>query len=345
MRGWNAARAIAVLRLADPGDARFVRACLLSKPLQHLMQAWATTTVQATLNLKEIRQLPLPWPPKADRDFIARTLGTLEAKIELNRRTSTTLESIARAIFQSWFVDFDPVYTRMAGGETGLPAHLVDLFPSAVEPSVLGPIPAGWHVGDCGAEFTITMGQSPPGSTYNETGHGVPFYQGCRDFGERLPRRRVFCTAPTRLGRSGDSLVSVRAPVGDVNVAAETCCVGRGLAAVRHRSGAAEYTLQVMRSLHPQLADFDSHGTVFGSIGGKDFRRLPVLVSPLELVHGFEQLVAPATELLATNVRESHVLARLRDALLPTLLSGNVQHEHGETDPIVGVGLPRDIKT
>jgi type I restriction enzyme S subunit len=103
MKGWNAARAIAVLRLVDPSDAAFLRFCLMSSPLQHLMQAWSTTTVQATLNLKEIRQIPLPWPSKGHRDAIAHILGTLDDKIELNRRMNETLEALAQAIFDDMF--------------------------------------------------------------------------------------------------------------------------------------------------------------------------------------------------------------------------------------------------
>jgi restriction endonuclease S subunit len=112
MAGWNAARAVAVIRLKDPTDAQFVRTCLLSAPLQHLMQIWSNTTVQTTLNLKEIRQLPLPWPPRSERQRIVSVLTPLDDKIELNRQMNATLEAMARALFKSWFVDFDPVRAK-----------------------------------------------------------------------------------------------------------------------------------------------------------------------------------------------------------------------------------------
>ena len=92
-------------------------------------------------------------------------------------------------------------------------------FPSVLRwPSGLrwGKIPKGWAVGSIDDEFTLTMGQSPPGETYNELGQGVPFYQGRSDFGFRYPARRVYCTMPSRLAKSGDTLISVRAPVGDI---------------------------------------------------------------------------------------------------------------------------------
>ncbi len=101
MAGWNSARATALIRLAHLSDAPYVRLCFLSAPIQHLMQAWSTTTVQATLNLKEIRQIPIPWPPKSTRDRIAEIAGTLDDKIELNRRMNETLEAMARRLFKS----------------------------------------------------------------------------------------------------------------------------------------------------------------------------------------------------------------------------------------------------
>jgi type I restriction enzyme S subunit len=324
MKGWNVARAIAVLRFSDPIDAQFVRACLLTPPLRHLMQVWSTTTVQATLNLKEIRQLPLPWPPKTERGAIAQMLGGLDDKIELTRRMNRTLESIARAVFKSWFVDFDPVRKKMEGIEVGLPSDLDAAIADSFEDSPLGPIPSGWRVAACQDEFSITMGQSPPGISYNEARDGVPFFQGCKDFGERYPHRRMYCTAPSRFAQRGDTLVSVRAPVGDINQATERCCVGRGLAAVRHRLGAQHYTFEAMSTLREAFLDFESGGTVFGSLSGRDFKALRVIAPPDKLILAYEAAVNPLLQCHELMDRESAALRRLRDALLPKLMSGEV---------------------
>jgi hypothetical protein len=168
--------------------------------------------------------LTVPIPPLPEQRAIAHILGTLDDKIELNRRMSETLEQMARALFKAWFVDFEPVRAKMEGrwrrGESlpGLPAHLYDLFPDRLVDSELGEIPEGWGVGTVDEEFDLTMGQSPPGDTYNEIGDGVPFYQGSSDFGFRFPTCRMYCTAPTRLAKAGDTLVSVRASVGDINM-------------------------------------------------------------------------------------------------------------------------------
>jgi len=133
---------------------------------------------------------------------------------------------MARAIFKSWFVDFDPVRAKAAVRRAhpswtneqvsraacpNLKPEIAELFPDAFEDSELGQIPKGWKASIVHQHFRLTMGQSPPGSTYNEIGEGVPFYQGRTDFGFRFPTRRVFCTAPTRFAETGDTLVSIRA--------------------------------------------------------------------------------------------------------------------------------------
>ena len=138
------------------------------------------------------------------------------------------------------------------------------------------------------------MGQSPPGSTYNQTGDGMPFYQGGADFGFRYPSRRVFCTAPTRIADADDTLVSVRAPVGDVNMAREACCIGRGVAAIRHKSGARSYTYYALEQLRGGLDEFNAAGTVFGSISQAAFKQLPCPAPAPEVVLSSRVWPAPS---------------------------------------------------
>ena len=298
-------------------------------------------------NLGILRDTPITLPPLIEQQAIACVLGTLDDKIELNRRMNETLEGMARAIFKSWFVDFDPVRAKAQrkdakaqrrkekqeqgplaswrpGGFALNPA-IADLFPDAFEASELGEIPKGWSASSVGAHFVLTMGQSPPGSTYNEAGDGVPFYQGCADFGFRFPSRRVFCTAPTRFANPGDTLVSVRAPVGDVNIASEQCAVGRGVAAVRHRSGSRSFTYYSMHNLGDHFGKFEAEGTVFGSINKADFERLPFVVPSPEVLNAFERVASPLDDRIESNERQSSTLAALRDTLLPRLISGELR--------------------
>ena len=194
-------------------------------------------SAQPSLNRNFIYPIAVRIPPLSEQKAIAAGLGALDDKIELNGRMNATLEAMARALFQSWFVDFDPVRAKLDGRcPIGIDRSIAALFPSDLQASSLGPIPKGWTVGTVGEGFNLTMGQSPPGETYNENANGLPFYQGRTDFGFRFPIRRIYCSAPTRHAIAGDTLVSVRAPVGDINMANEACCIGRGVAAVRHKT-------------------------------------------------------------------------------------------------------------
>ena len=285
----------------------------------------ASGTALPYLTVSTLTGLPFSLPPLDEQRAIARVLGALDDKIELNRRMSATMEAMARALFKSWFVDFEPVRAKAEGRPSGLPPALDALFPASFEASELGEIPTGWGIGTLGDDFRITMGQSPPGETYNQTGDGLPFYQGRTDFGFRFPKRRVYCTAPTRLAEAGDSLVSVRAPVGDVNMAIEGCCVGRGVAAVRHHSGSRSYTYYSMRSLRDKFQRFEAEGTVFGSVSKKDFNSLPWISPPAALLAQFDRSCSSPDSRIQTNERASASLVAHRDALLPRLVSGVVR--------------------
>jgi type I restriction enzyme S subunit len=290
------------------------------------IRAIAVGATMPSLNTSLLSDVSIPHPVDiAEQRAIAHILGTLDDKIELNRRMNETLEAMARALFKSWFVNFDPVRAKAEGRPPGLPKPLADLFPARLVDSELGEIPEGWGVGCVDDEFDLTMGQSPPGETYNEVGEGVPFYQGRADFGSRFPTRRVYCTAPTRLAQVGDTLVSVRAPVGDINMATEDCAIGRGVAAARHKSGSRSYSYQFMLGLEEVFARFEAEGTVFGSIGKKDFHAISCVKPPRGGIACFEAMLSPIDSRIDVNERESRTLAALRDALLPKLISGELR--------------------
>jgi len=271
----------------------------------------------------------IPIPPICQQRKIASILGAFDDKIAVNQRINATLEAMARALFQSWFVDFDPVREKLDGKNPKfLDEATAKLFPNAFQESELGHIPKGWRAGTLSEGFNITMGQSPPGNTYNELGDGLPFYQGCTDFGFRFPKRRIYCTAPNRTAKVRDTLVSVRAPVGDINMAKEDCCIGRGVAAVRHKSGASSFTYYAIANLYPDFAKFEAEGTVFGSINKDSFEKLPFVIPPASIVSAFERLAEPLDEQIRILVEQSHTLANIRDALLPKLLNGELSVEN-----------------
>ncbi|MBC6437824.1 MAG: restriction endonuclease subunit S [Rhodobacteraceae bacterium] len=258
-----------------------------------------------------------------ERGDIASLLGSLDDKIALNRRMNETLQGMARALFRDWFVDFGPTRAKMNGTRPYLAPDLWALFPDRLDSNT--GLPSGWRVGTLGTCFHLVMGQSPPGHTYNDQEEGIPFFQGRTDFGFRYPKTRKFCSAPTRIAEHGDTLVSVRAPVGDINMAWETCCVGRGLAALRHISGSQSFTYYSALSLQQDLRQYEHSGTVFGSISKKQFEALGVLEPTPKLVNAFENQVAAFDERIKKNISENRTLAQTRDLLLPKLMSGTIR--------------------
>ena len=272
-----------------------------------------------------LRSVGISLPPLPEQRAISHVLGALDDKIELNRRMNETLEGMARSLFKSWFVDFDPVRAKMEGRDTGLPKEIADLFPNRLVDSELGEIPEGWRVKTLGECFNLTMGQSPPGSTYNENGEGLPFFQGRRDFGFRYPENRAFCVAPTRIALPDDTLVSVRAPVGEINMSWERCCVGRGVAGLRHKSNLTSFTYYAISSIRSEIQEYEHTGTVFGSITKKQFSALRVVEASGETMELFESMSLPLDQSIRTSTAELRLLTSLRDALLPKLVSGETR--------------------
>ena len=170
----------------------------------------------------------------------------------------------------------------------------------------------------------VTMGQSPKGDTYNEDGVGTVFFQGRTEFGFRFPTRRLFTTDPKRMAQTNDALMSVRAPVGDMNVAYEDCCVGRGIAAIRSKDGHQSFVLYTMFDLREELNVFNGEGTVFGSINRDALNSMPISIPPKKVLDEFEAIVAPMDAAIRNNYDEICRLEAIRNSLLPRLMSGEL---------------------
>jgi type I restriction enzyme S subunit len=318
------------IRSPDCVDRDFLYYLFLSPQFNRELFITASGTKILHTSPGRIENYLFKLPPTSVQRTIGSFLRALDDKIELNRQMSQTLEAIARTTFKSWFVDFDPPRAKMEGrwrsGESlpGLAADLYDLFPDSCEDSTIGEIPKGWNIGRVGDEFDITMGQSPPGETYNEDGDGLPFFQGRTDFGFRFPAHRVSCTQPNRTAEAGDTLVSVRAPVGDLNMAEENCCIGRGVSAMRHKQGGRSYTYYAAYFMRDSFLRFEADGTVFGSMSKMDFENIQCLSPAPDTIEAFERFANPIDNMIELNEKESRTIAGIRDTLLPKLISGEV---------------------
>jgi type I restriction enzyme S subunit len=309
---------------------RYLFALLRSNEVQRRISNMHVGTLIPHFKKGDFDKLLLPIPPRSEQVAIGDLYFDISARIDLLARTNATLESIAQALFKSWFIDFDPVRAKVEGREPeGMGAATAALFPAEFEESALGLLPKGWRAAQVGDVFRVTMGQSPPGETYNQDGSGMPFYQGRADFGFRFPSIRIRCTAPTRYAEAGDVLVSVRAPVGDVNVALEPCSIGRGLAAVALDT-APSFALYSMKALRERFDEYESHGTVFGSINKKQFEALPCVLPSPQMLSTFSSWVEPLDDRLRVNELQSRSLVQLRDTLLPRLISGKLSLPEAE---------------
>ena len=311
MAGWNTARAVAVMRLSDSSETHFVQQCLLSRPLQHLMDVWCNTTVQATLNLKEIRQLPLPWPPKQSRDAIAAFGRALDDKIELNRRMNATLEAMARALFQSWFVDFDPVRAKLDGRvPVGMDAETAALFPAGFDESALGHIPLGWQLGRFGDLCNLKRGHDLPSST----------------------RKVGLIPVISSSGISGmHSETSVRGPgvvTGRYGTIGKVFFVETDYWPLNTTLYVEDFKKNPPRFIFHALGEVNfSNYTDKAAVPGVNRNHLheePTVISSMEVRQAFAHIVEPLWTKHAANCAQSRTLATLRDTLLPKLLSGEL---------------------
>ena len=283
------------------------------------------------LNRNHLHQAPVWFPDDVNEQrAIAHILGTLDDKIELNRRMNETLEAMARALFKDWFVDFGPTRAKIEGRDPYLAPEMWDLFPDKLDEDGK---PEGWEVRALAECFNLTMGQSPPGSSYNDHGIGLPFFQGRTDFGFRYPENRKFCTAPTRIAQPGDTLVSVRAPVGDINMAWMQCCIGRGVAALQHKAASSSFTYYSVWAIQEKIRVYEHTGTVFGAINRKQFEVLRTLEPRSEFIEAFDAYISPMDFRIRGNTLETRTLTELRDLLLPKLMSGEIRV--GDADKFV----------
>ena len=285
------------------------------------------TSGRQRVNWQSLTEFEFPSIVSHLRESIGSILAALDDKIDLNRRMNETLEAMARTIFKDWFIDFGPTRAKAEGCTPYLSPELWDLFPDALDDEGK---PFGWRVSKLSGSFHLTMGQSPPRSTYNNDGKGLPFFQGRTDFGFRYPENRRYCTAPTRTAEREDTLVSVRAPVGDLNMAWEKCCAGRGVAALRHISGSRSFTYYSAWAIQEILRQYEHTGTVFGAINKRQFEALNVVEPPPDIISLFEREVEPLDECIRKNVAECRTLIQTRDLLHPKLISGEIRLRDAE---------------
>ena len=347
------------LRVNEKIIAEYLYYFLIKKDTQDQLLSLNIGSVQPSIKVPHLLNLEIKIPELLKQKECIQVLSKLDDKIQLNTQINQTLEQIAQALFKSWFVDFDPVRAKVQALSDGLsleqaelaamqtisgktPEELTalsqtqpDRYAELAETAKAFPcemveidgveVPKGWEVSTIGDCYDVIMGQSPKGETYNENKQGMLFYQGRAEFGWRFPTPRLFTTEPKRIAEENSILMSVRAPVGDINIALEKCCIGRGLAALQHKSKSLSFGLYQIQYIKPKLDLFNGEGTVFGSINQANLKNIQIINPDEKFIQLFEKYLSSCDSKIMNNEIENNALKEIRDLLLPRLLSGEIQ--------------------
>jgi type I restriction enzyme, S subunit len=294
----------------------------------HMLDTIRRQVAVAGITGSDLAELEVPAPPLSEQRAISHILGTLDDKIELNRRMYATLEAMARALFKSWFVDFDPVRAKMEGRDTGLPPEIATRFPDRLMESEVGEMPEGWEVRclDEVGRFTngLALQDFPPEDedTFLPVIKIAQMRKGNTEGADRASAQ----LDPVYIVEDGEVLFSWS---GSLEVI--IWCGGRG--------ALNQHLFKVTSEAYPKwfyyhwiryhLSDFQEvaagKATTMGHIQRHHLTDAKVLVPPLQTLQAMDEQITPLTDRLIAVQLESRTLAALRDALLPKLLSGQVR--------------------
>ncbi len=347
MSGWNLARAVGMIPVRPDVGPLWVELNLRSHLVKHYAQIWATTTVQATLNLKEVAKLPIVMPPLKERQAITAVLSALDDKIEQNRRTIETLESMARTIFKSWFVDFDPVRAKAQRRQpAGMNAETAALFPATFQGSSLGELPRGWRIATIDNIVGLIVdhrGKTPKKLGSDWSSHGIPAVSAKNIKAGHLVRRETMNLVsrelfdrwmPEKL-RPGDVLLTSEAPLGELLFLARRheFCLSQRVFGIRANPQVCcpTYLYHWLDSDNGrrELSRRETGTTVLG-IRQSELRRVRLPLPPPPIHRAADRILDPIRQIIETLDEQSDTLTCIRDALLYRLLSGEIRIRDAE---------------
>ncbi|MEO0119467.1 MAG: restriction endonuclease subunit S, partial [candidate division WOR-3 bacterium] len=279
---------------------------LFSETGQSFIESSISGSAQGGINKNILNTVKIPKLSIPEQSRIATVLSYFDDLIENKKRQNEILEKTAMAIFKNWFIDFEP----FKDGE------FVD--------SELGKIPKGWEVKKLKNFAYITMGQSPPSYAYNELGLGNPFIQGKGQFGKYTPQTNVYCSVAGKKCQEKDILLTVRAPIGELNIADQEYIIGRGVASLR--SNCWCYLFLFLSSSNEKLKSYE-RGTTYEAITKEELEIFPILSPPLPILQKFHSLVEPLFQKIILNQKQIMLLRKIRDKLLPLLVFGKLRVE------------------
>jgi type I restriction enzyme S subunit len=260
-------------------------------------------------------------PPLPTQQHIADILGSLDDKIELNRQMNATLEEMARAIFKSWFVDFDPVYAKMEGRDYPLPAEIMDLFPDALEESELGLIPKGWRVGKLGDMIEIHDSKRIPLSRkQREKRHGKYPYYGATKIMDYV-NDYLFDGKYVLMGEDGSVITEEGYPF--LQYVWGKFWANNHAHVLTGKNGfSSEYLYILMQktNIQPYIT-----GAVQLKLNQKNMKSIPMVIPNNKVVDKFDGIIQPFFSKIRNNSNQIEMLVKTRDSLLPKLMNGEIK--------------------
>jgi type I restriction enzyme S subunit len=298
-------------------DQKFLYYIIISKIFQNQIKSLFHGIIGG-ITKAEIEEVYIPLPPLEEQKRIADILSIIDSGIETVDRAVAKLEGMKRALLNELLTG--RIRVREENGK------LTFYKETEFQDTEIGKIPKDWKTEKLSSLATIIMGQSPPSTTYNKEGEGLPFIQGKMEFGKMYPSPTTYTSRPLKIAEKGDVLMSVRAPVGDVNIAPYKLCIGRGLAAIRFNPKMANnlfyfYYLQSIKSRLESLGK----GSTFKAITKKDLEELRIVYLPLNEQKGIANILLTIDNAIELYYREKERLLRLRRGLMSVLLTGRVR--------------------
>jgi len=327
-------------RVRDPSRlvARYLKLYFDSPDFQALFETWGQKgSTRAYLGITAQLDLPIVLPSPAEQRAIAHILGTLDDNIALNRWMNETLEAIARALFKSWFVDFDPVRAKAEGRNPGLPQPLADLFPDSFEDSELGEIPRGWGLSRLGDEVETLLGGTPSRVEASFWGGDIPWINSGKANEFRIVEPSEFITqagldsSATKLLPARTTVIAITgATLGQVSITEIATCANQSIVGVLGSAALPSEFIyfwvkeNIDRLIASQTGGAQQH------INKKNVNELPIVVPGKGVVSAYMRTARATFDRIKESCFESRTLGALHDALLPKLISGELRVGHPE---------------
>jgi len=294
----------------------------------------AVGATMPNLNTQILSALPVLLPSLPEQKAIAHILGTLDDKIELNRKTNETLEAMAKALFKSWFVDFDPVRAKAEGRSTGLPAEISDLFPDSFEDSELGEIPSGWECCSFTQLVEVISGGTPKTSIDEYWNGSINWFSvvdapsGCDCWviqTEKSITPQGLDSCSSKLLPTSTTIISARGTVGKVCLTGQDMAMNQSCYGLRSKAANSEYFCFYLTKSLVEILEARAHGSVFSTITRDTLDGVSTISPSLGVIKSFNGIAGSLLGKIKNNLEENRILGNQRDVLLPKLISGEIR--------------------